>query len=142
MAGGAAQPQSEPQHSTWQQPTTQTQTQTATIYTTQTHPYAAPQVTTLVAGSYGQGQQGWGQGGQEGQGQWQGGAGGQVQGVQGGQQYCSTLYAHGPNLPTTEAGTCGTILILNAAGKGVVVGRWMIVGVWLVAGLVGMGMVL
>lgn len=36
---------------------------------------------------------------------------------QGQGQYCSTLYAHGGNLPTTEAGTCGTILIANAAVK-------------------------
>lgn len=29
--------------------------------------------------------------------------------------YCSTIYAQGPNLPTTAAGPCGTILVLNEA---------------------------
>ncbi|KAK5174206.1 uncharacterized protein LTR77_001286 [Saxophila tyrrhenica] len=29
------------------------------------------------------------------------------------QQYCSTLYAHGPNLPTTAQGDCGTILVMD-----------------------------
>lgn len=28
-------------------------------------------------------------------------------------QYCSTLYAHGPNLPTTAQGDCGIILVVN-----------------------------
>ena len=28
--------------------------------------------------------------------------------------YCSTLVAVGPGLPTTEAGSCGTILIVEA----------------------------
>ncbi|KAH0290983.1 hypothetical protein M436DRAFT_59815 [Aureobasidium namibiae CBS 147.97] len=135
-AAAAAQPQ---QHSTtWnQQPTTQT----STVYTTQTHPYAvaaAPEVTTVYAGSYGQGNQGWGQG--SGQGQWQGGGAGQQgqegQGGGGGQQYCSTLYAHGPNLPTTEAGTCGTILILNAAIRGTEVGRWKVLCIWLIGTVV------
>jgi hypothetical protein len=32
--------------------------------------------------------------------------------------YCSTMFAKGPNLPTTAQGPCGTILILNeASGK-------------------------
>ena len=34
--------------------------------------------------------------------------------VEGG-NYCSTLYAHGPNLPTTAAGQCGTILVEEAS---------------------------
>jgi len=137
-AAAAAQPQ---QHSTtWQQQ--QPTTQTSTVYTTQTHPYAAvaPEVTTVYAGSYGQGNQGSGQG--SGQGQWQGGVAGQGQGQGqgggGGQQYCSTLYAHGPNLPTTEAGTCGTILILNAAVRGIEVGRWSVLCIWLI-GMVVVG---
>jgi hypothetical protein len=34
--------------------------------------------------------------------------------------YCSTIFANGPNLPTTAQGVCGTILVLNEAnGKGV-----------------------
>jgi len=36
--------------------------------------------------------------------------------------YCSTLYANGPNLPTTAAGPCGTILVLNT---GVMVRPWV-----------------
>lgn len=33
---------------------------------------------------------------------------------------CSTLYAHGDNLPTTAAAQCGLVLVLNAApGRGV-----------------------
>ncbi len=31
--------------------------------------------------------------------------------------YCSTLYATGPNLPTTRMGQCGPILVLNEAGR-------------------------
>jgi hypothetical protein len=30
-------------------------------------------------------------------------------------RYCSTLVAHGPNLPTTAQGVCGTILIISGA---------------------------
>jgi hypothetical protein len=48
-------------------------------------------------------------------------------------------------LPTTEAGTCGTILIANAAvGKGVAVGRWVMWCIGLVLmglGLIGIGVV-
>jgi hypothetical protein len=124
--GGVVQPQPQPQPSTWQP-----QPEASTIYITQTHPtttiiYAAggqgqgqgqttQQVTTVYPGLVGVGQQGQGQG-----------------------QYCSTLYAHGGNLPTTEAGTCGTILIANAAGKEVVVERWM--GLWVLGVLLGIGM--
>jgi hypothetical protein len=106
--------QSQPQQSTWQpQPTPQA----STVYVTQIHPtttiiYAAggQQATTVYPGQKGQGQ---GQG-------------------QGQEQYCSTLYAHGGNLPTTEAGTCGTILIANTAGKGIELKRWIVVWVGLV----------
>jgi hypothetical protein len=111
--GGAWQSQPQPQPETWQpQPTPQA----STIYVTQTHAtttvvYAAggQQATTVYPGLIGQGQ---------------------GQGQQG--QYCSTLYAHGNNLPTTEAGTCGTILIANAGSKGGIAQKRMIV--W--AGLV------
>jgi hypothetical protein len=115
-AGGAW--QSQPPQSTWQpQPTPQA----STIYVTQTHAtttvvYAAggQQATTVYPGLIGQGQ---------------------GDGQQG--QYCSTLYAHGNNLPTTEAGTCGTILIANTAVKGIELKTWVVVWV----GLVTMGMV-
>lgn len=33
--------------------------------------------------------------------------------------YCSTLYAKGPGLPTTRAGDCGTILVVNKAARSV-----------------------
>lgn len=43
--------------------------------------------------------------------------------------YCSTLYADGPNLPTTRAGDCGTILVVNDAialwGD-----AWVVLEVW------------
>jgi hypothetical protein len=104
-AGGGAW-QSQSQSETWQsQPTPQA----STILVTQTHAttvvYAAggQQATTVYPGLIGQGQ---------------------GQGQQG--QYCSTLYAHGANLPTTEAGTCGTILIANTGVKGVMVERWIV----------------
>lgn len=55
--------------------------------------------------------------------------------------YCSTLYAKGPNLPTTAAGQCGTILVVSEgslvrerAGSGVrILGTiWvMVVSLWL-----------
>lgn len=119
VLGGAAPQQStwQPEPSTWQQPTTQI----STVYATQTHPYAVggqdtqPQVTTVYGGLIGQGQ--------------------------GQQQYCSTLYAHGPNLPTTEAGTCGTILIANTAVRRVGGKRWMVLGLWLTGMVVGGGIV-
>jgi hypothetical protein len=113
---GTAPPQSTWRPTTWQQPATQI----STVYATQTHPYVVggqdsqPQTTTVYGGLIGQGQ-----------------------GQQGQQQYCSTLYAHGPNLPTTEAGTCGTILIANAATPGVGGKRWMVLGVWLLGMVVG-----
>ncbi|KAI4848501.1 hypothetical protein E4T44_03891 [Aureobasidium sp. EXF-8845] len=109
---GGEQWQSQPQQSTWQQP--QPTTQVSTIYVTQTHPttvvYAAggQQATTVYPGLIGQGQ------GQEG-------------------QYCSTLYAHGNNLPTTEAGTCGTILIANTGVKKRATEKWILAWVTLVA---------
>lgn len=31
--------------------------------------------------------------------------------------YCSTLTARGPNLPTTAAGQCGTILVVNGGER-------------------------
>ena len=31
--------------------------------------------------------------------------------------YCSTLIANGPGLPTTRAGDCGTILVVNGADR-------------------------
>jgi hypothetical protein len=109
--GGAA----APQQSTWQPAPSTWQPQASTVYVTQTHPttvvYAGggqpepQQATTVYSGLVGQGQ---------------------------GQQYCSTLYAHGPNLPTTEAGTCGTILIANDAVKGVGGTRWMVLGIGMV----------
>lgn len=113
--GGAAAPQQStwhPEPTTWQQPTTQI----STVYATQTYPYVVggqvtqPQGTTVYGGLIGQGGQG---------------------------QYCSTLYAHGPNLPTTEAGTCGTILIANTAVRGVKEQRWMVLGVWLLEMVMG-----
>jgi hypothetical protein len=112
--GGAA-PQPQVQQSTWQPAPSTWQPQASTVYVTQTHPttvvYAGggqpepQQATTVYSGLVGQGQ---------------------------GQQYCSTLYAHGPNLPTTEAGTCGTILIANDAVKGVGGTRWMVLGIGMV----------
>lgn len=89
--GGAGTWQPQQTTTTWQQP------QASTVYITETQPtttlvYAAGQNTQQVTTVY------------NGVGQGQG-------------QYCSTLYAHGGNLPTTEAGTCGTILIANAAAK-------------------------
>ncbi|KAI4758974.1 hypothetical protein E4T52_07665 [Aureobasidium sp. EXF-3400] len=95
VAGGGGAGTWQPQQTStiWQQP------QASTVYVTETQPtttlvYAAGQNTQQVTTVY------------NGVGQGQG-------------QYCSTLYAHGGNLPTTEAGTCGTILIANAAVKGV-----------------------
>jgi hypothetical protein len=109
--GGEGAWQSQPQQS---QPTPQA----STIYVTQTHAttviYAAggqqqQQATTVYPGLIGQGQ---------GQGQ--------------PAQYCSTLYAHGANLPTTEAGTCRTILIANTAEKSnLVTGWWIMISVLL-----------
>ena len=29
--------------------------------------------------------------------------------------YCSTIVAHGPGLPTTAAGPCGTVLVISGA---------------------------
>ena len=34
--------------------------------------------------------------------------------------YCSTLFANGPNLPTTAQGACGTILVLNEGSRGAI----------------------
>lgn len=31
--------------------------------------------------------------------------------------YCSTIYAHGSDLPATRAGTCGTVLVVNEGGR-------------------------
>lgn len=52
------------------------------------------------------------------------------------QQYCSTLYAHGPNLPTTAQGQCGEILVMDPNNVPAAAGR---VGVsyWRLAGMVG-----
>jgi len=52
--------------------------------------------------------------------------------------YCSTLYADGPGLPTTRAGQCGEILVLQA-GAHAVVGRGFftvlgIAGAWALVG--------
>ncbi|THZ27350.1 hypothetical protein D6C89_03265 [Aureobasidium pullulans] len=92
------------QQSSWVQPTTTWQQQPSTVYVTQGH------ATITVVYAAGQGQQTTVYAGQ-----------GQ------GQQYCSTLYAHGGNLPTTEVGTCGTILIANRAGKSREMGRMVLV---------------
>lgn len=95
VAGGGVGTWQPQQTSTiWQQP------QPSTVYVTEVQPtttlvYAAGQNTQQVTTVYNGVGEGQGQG-----------------------QYCSTLYAHGGNLPTTEAGTCGTILIANAAVKG------------------------
>lgn len=40
-------------------------------------------------------------------------------------QYCKTLVAVGPGLPTTEAGDCGTILIVEADAIRAAVVNWM-----------------
>jgi hypothetical protein len=130
-----------PQPSTWQpQPSTwQPQPEASTIYITQTHP-----TTTIIYAAGGQGQ-GQGQTTQQVTTVYPGLVGvGQGQQGQQGQQYCSTLYAHGGNLPTTEAGTCGTILIANAAvrrGEGMGKWLWWCVGLVLVGMVLGMGMV-
>ncbi|KAF2433373.1 hypothetical protein EJ08DRAFT_694654 [Tothia fuscella] len=51
--------------------------------------------------------------------------------------YCSTIFAHGPGLPTTAAGNCGTVLVLNGVGRVKGVG-WRVWGTWgMVLGLVG-----
>ncbi|CAD0046168.1 unnamed protein product, partial [Aureobasidium pullulans] len=92
------------QQTSWVQPTTTWQQQPSTVYVTQGH------ATTTVVYAAGQGQQTTVYAGQ-----------GQ------GQQYCSTLYAHGGNLPTTEVGTCGTILIANQAGRSREMGRMVLV---------------
>ncbi|KAI4722226.1 hypothetical protein E4T48_01424 [Aureobasidium sp. EXF-10727] len=111
IIAGDSQPQPQPLHpSTWAQP------QASTVYVTQTHP-----TTTVVYAAGQQGGDGGGGGGVGGQGQ-------QQQGQQQGQQYCSTLYAHGANLPTTQAGTCGTILIANAAERGSSLSRLVLLG--------------
>ena len=39
--------------------------------------------------------------------------------VEGGGPYCSTLTENGPGLPTTRPGSCGTILIVSGAERGV-----------------------
>lgn len=54
--------------------------------------------------------------------------------------YCSTLIAVGPGLPTTEAGSCGTILIAEAEAIQAAVLGWtkliaMLVGLQVVGGL-------
>ena len=53
----------------------------------------------------------------------------------GGQQYngyCSTLYETGPGLPTTAAGDCGTVLVLQAGARAsfdvAVTGKWLSIG--------------
>lgn len=54
--------------------------------------------------------------------------------------YCSTLIAVGPGLPTTEAGSCGTILITEADAVQAAVLGWarliaMVVGLHAVGGV-------
>ncbi|GIZ44845.1 hypothetical protein CKM354_000803100 [Cercospora kikuchii] len=56
-------------------------------------------------------------------------------------QYCKTLVAVGPGLPTTEAGDCGTILIVEADAIRAAVVNWMkaigmVVGLQLLGGIV------
>ncbi|KEQ67586.1 uncharacterized protein M437DRAFT_36195 [Aureobasidium melanogenum CBS 110374] len=108
VVAGTWQPQ--PTSTIWQQP------QPSTVYVTEVHPtttlvYAAGQNTQQVTTVYNGVGEGQGQG-----------------------QYCSTLYAHGGNLPTTEAGTCGTILIANAAVKGVTISMTTVICVLLALG--------
>ncbi|KAI5251381.1 hypothetical protein E4T42_04341 [Aureobasidium subglaciale] len=102
----------------WQQhPTPTWQQQPSTVYVTEGH------ATTTVVYAAGQNTQGYTT-------QQQTGYLGQGQG-----QYCSTLYAHGDNLPTTEVGTCGTILIANKASREIGISKWVMMGsFWVVAG--------
>lgn len=61
-----------------------------------------------------------------------------VQTVYNAQGYCSTLYADGPGLPTTRAGQCGTILVLNEGtrdGIGFVHMAGLVGGLHLLGGL-------
>lgn len=59
--------------------------------------------------------------------------------VQGG-GYCSTLYANGGNLPTTRAGSCGTILVVNEGVRsGAAVIRVVAVAAAVVLVMVGWG---
>lgn len=56
-------------------------------------------------------------------------------------QYCKTLVAVGPGLPTTEAGDCGTILIVEGDAIRATVINWiyaigMVVGLQILGGLV------
>ncbi|EMF13114.1 uncharacterized protein SEPMUDRAFT_124973 [Sphaerulina musiva SO2202] len=58
-------------------------------------------------------------------------------------QYCKTLVAVGPGLPTTEAGDCGTILIVEGDAIRATVINWiyaigMVVGLQILGGLVFM----
>lgn len=100
------------QQSSWVQPTTTWQQQPSTVYMTD-------QATTTLAYAAGQATQ-------------QQYTTQQQQTVYNG-QYCSTIYAHGDNLPTTQPGTCGTILIANTAwsalrvSKGIVVVSFLLV---------------
>ena len=56
-------------------------------------------------------------------------------------QYCKTLVAVGPGLPTTQAGDCGTILIVEADAIRAAVVSWiyaigMVVGLQVLGGVV------
>ncbi|KAM3416337.1 hypothetical protein BST61_g7942 [Cercospora zeina] len=58
-------------------------------------------------------------------------------------QYCKTLVAVGPGLPTTEAGDCGTILIVEADAIQAAVVSWMkaigmVIGLQLLGGVLFM----
>ena len=108
------------QQSTWQPSSTYWQPQqTQTVYQQPTTVYEQP-ATTYVAG----------------------GGAGSYQTTEQAQQhqttqaqqyngYCSTVYEKGPNLPTTAAGQCGTVLILNAQATrtglgGLSVATWIV----------------
>lgn len=102
--GGAAGGYNTWQQSSWQPSSTYWQPQ-QTVYQQPTTVYEQPPATTYYAGGGGGGQQ-------------------QQQSTQAQQYngYCSTIYEKGPNLPTTAAGQCGTVLILNSEGARHVLG--------------------
>lgn len=92
------------QQSSWQPTTYWQPQQTQTVYQQPTTVYEQPPATTYYAGG--------------GAGAYQTTQAVQQQSTEAQQYngYCSTLYEKGPNLPTTAAGQCGTVLILNSAG--------------------------
>lgn len=107
--GGSYEPSSWYSQSTWQQSTWQPET--TTVYYQPTTSYYQPPTTTTVGVvapvGYTQANGGYTTTATQ----------QTVQPVEGG-NYCSTLYAHGPGLPTTASGQCGTILVEEASSKG------------------------